>query len=224
MILDSTVSVIVNNGFNNMEQTNPKLIQAGAYDGELLSNTLFFELKQRWTGLLIEPNPDAFELLKKKNRKAWLLGNCLSTNSTSSIVDFDVSGLFGGIINEGQKPGIDPTKLFGYNGTPDYERRTMKVQCFPLFSILKALGNPTVHYLSLDVEGSEFQILKSIPFQEVDIKVIDLEINHLGEIFPGTFQNILNYLETQGYEFHFKIPYQESFFLDAVFVKKGRDF
>ena len=41
-------------------------IEAGAYDGEKLSNTLFFELKQSWTGLLIEPNPDAFELLKKK--------------------------------------------------------------------------------------------------------------------------------------------------------------
>ena len=83
-----------------------------------------------------------------QHRKAWLLGNCLSTNSKPEIVDFDVSGLFGGIIHEGQKPGIDPTKVRGYqNGKPDYERRTIQVQCFPLFSILKALGNPTVHYL-----------------------------------------------------------------------------
>ena len=84
-----------------------------------------------------------------QHRKAWLLGNCISTNSTPEIVDFDASGLFGGIIHEGQKPGIDPTKLFGYHvgKTPDYERRTVQLQCFPLFSILKALGNPTVHYL-----------------------------------------------------------------------------
>ena len=45
---------------------NGFFIEAGAYDGEMLSNTLFFELKQSWTGLLIEPNPDAFELLKEK--------------------------------------------------------------------------------------------------------------------------------------------------------------
>ena len=45
---------------------NGFFIEAGAYDGEFLSNTLFFELKQRWTGLLIEPNPDAFEELNKK--------------------------------------------------------------------------------------------------------------------------------------------------------------
>ena len=48
---------------------NGFFIEAGAYNGELHSNTLFFELKQRWTGLLIEPNPDAFELLKKKVRQ-----------------------------------------------------------------------------------------------------------------------------------------------------------
>ena len=84
-----------------------------------------------------------------QHRKAWLLGNCLSTNSTPEIVDFDVSGLFGGIIHESHKPGTDPTKLIGYRigQKPDYVRRTIKMQCFPLFSILKALGNPTVHYL-----------------------------------------------------------------------------
>ena len=74
---------------------------------------------------------------------------------------------------------------------------------------------------SLDVEGSEFQILKTIPLKEVDIKVINLETNHLGEIFPGTWQDILNYLETQGYDFHFKISFKGISFLDAVFVKKG---
>ena len=73
---------------------------------------------------------------------------------------------------------------------------------------------------SLDVEGSEFQILKSIPFQEVDIKVIDLETTYIGKIFPGTWEDILNYLDAQGYEFHFEIKFR-GVGLDAVFVKKG---
>ena len=68
----------------------------------------------------------------------------------------------------------------------------------------------------MDVEGSEFQILKTIPFHEVDIKIIDLEVNHLGEIFPGTWDDILNYLDAQGYNFWYPISG-----LDAVFVKKG---
>ena len=77
------------------------------------------------------------------------MGYCLSTTSTPEIVDFDVSGLFGGIIHEDKKPGFDPTKAIRYHigKTTDYERRTIQVQCFPLYSIIKALGNPTVHYL-----------------------------------------------------------------------------
>ena len=47
---------------------------------------------------------------------------------------------------------FDPTLIAGLSiqgGEPrdKYKRRTIKLQCFPLYSVLKALGNPTVHYL-----------------------------------------------------------------------------
>ena len=51
---------------------NGFFIEAGAYDGEIYSNTLFFELKQRWKGLLIEPNPDAFQSLKNKVSQIYM--------------------------------------------------------------------------------------------------------------------------------------------------------
>jgi hypothetical protein len=35
-------------------------IEAGAHDGVEASNTLYFEKKMGWTGLLVEPNPDSF--------------------------------------------------------------------------------------------------------------------------------------------------------------------
>ena len=41
----------------------------------------------------------------------------------------------------------------------------------PLYSILLSLGNPTVDYFSLDVEGAEMGILESIPWDKVDIRV-----------------------------------------------------
>ena len=41
-----------------------------------------------------------------QHRRAWLFGHCLSTKSTPEIVNFDASGLLGGIIYKGQKPGI----------------------------------------------------------------------------------------------------------------------
>ena len=44
--------------------------------------------------------------------------------------------------------------------------------CFPFHSILFAIGNPTVDYFSLDIEGIELDILKTIPWDKVNIKVV----------------------------------------------------
>ena len=96
-----------------------------------------------------------------QKRKAWKLGNCLSTKTTPEIVNFDVAGLLGGIIHEDRKPGgkditienavkrlgvdIQGNAHLGFLGD-EFERKTVKSLCFPLYSILLALGNPTVHY------------------------------------------------------------------------------
>jgi hypothetical protein len=48
-----------------------------------------------------------------------------------------------------------------------YKRRTIRVQCFPLYSILLALGNPTVDLFSLDIEGAELKVLETIPWSKV---------------------------------------------------------
>ena len=51
-----------------------------------------------------------------------------------------------------------------------------KALCLPFFSVLLALGNPAVDYFSLDVEGAELPILKSIPWHKVQIKVSSIFI------------------------------------------------
>ena len=42
--------------------------------------------------------------------------------------------------------------------------KTMKMQCFPLYTLLLALGNPTVDFLSLDIEVSlaVFQVIPNL--------------------------------------------------------------
>ena len=86
-------------------------------------------------------------------------------------------GLFGGIINGNFKPSdvhqsqinsrhVDKTFKISL---PYYKPYTSTMQCIP--SIIKALGNPMIDYLSLDIEGAELQILESISFDDVDMKV-----------------------------------------------------
>jgi hypothetical protein len=53
---------------------------------------------------------------------------------------------------------------------------SVQLQCLPLYSILLALGNPTVNYFSLDIEGAEFPVLQTIPWDKVDIQVQILRV------------------------------------------------
>ena len=48
-------------------------LEAGAADGEHLSNTLLFEIRRQWKGMLVEPNPDEFQKLKEKHRWGQLI-------------------------------------------------------------------------------------------------------------------------------------------------------
>ena len=45
------------------------------------------------------------------------------------------------------------------------------VVCFPLFGVLRALNVTKVDYFSLDVEGNEMDVLRTIPFDDIDITV-----------------------------------------------------
>ena len=120
--------------FYTGEQPSPNVapffIEAGAMDGELISNTLYLELKYNWTGLLVEPNPSLADKLIKKGRNAWIFPHCFSPTKSPVVVDFDAMAEYGGIINirngEAKIPGtINSNTSSGYLG-PDW-RKTIKV-------------------------------------------------------------------------------------------------
>lgn len=48
---------------------------------------------------------------------------------------------------------------------------SVQVQCFPIYSILAALNRTEVDYFSLDIEGDELAVLKTIPWNNVRIQV-----------------------------------------------------
>ena len=43
-------------------------------------------------------------------------------------------------------------------------------------SLLLALDNPKVNYFSLDIEGAELQVLRSLPWKLVNIEVNSLKL------------------------------------------------
>ena len=42
---------------------------------------------------------------------------------------------------------------------PEHDESSYELQCFPLYSLILALGNQTINYFSLDIEGSEYLVV-----------------------------------------------------------------
>jgi len=173
-------------------------IEAGADDFESDSNTILFELEHNWSGILVEPNPTIYPLGLMKHRKAWGAGTCLGLGGIPSMAQFSPKAVEGGMA------GI----------VPEATSESMEMQCFPLYSLILATGNRTINYFSLDIEGAELQVLESIPWDKVDIEVITIESNHMGEVFPGSQSELYKLLEDQNYVYAYTVA------IDDVFIRR----
>lgn len=166
-------------------------VDIGAYDGIFFSNTYFFEKYLNWDGLCIEPNPEIFKQLKI-NRKCRSIEGCICVNS--GLVPFlKINGrpeMLSGIISLYDPRHLErierEVKLYG--GSTEI----IFAKCYSLTQLLLDNHLTKVDYLSLDTEGGELEILKSIDFNIIDIDVISVE-NNYGIDF-NTF------LESVGYE------------------------
>ncbi|XP_047483529.1 protein Star-like [Penaeus chinensis] len=150
----------------------------GAVDGEIFSNSLYFERALNWTGLLVEPNPEDYQTLTTRGRKAYSIHAAVSPKNTSGMSIFNRR-----------------RQLFGRLG-PD-EGTGIPVWRFPLYTMLAALNVTVVDFLSLDVEGDELEVLRTIPWDRITIRLMCVEINHVKE---GA-QRVIEYMLKQDYIF-----------------------
>jgi len=162
---------------------NGFFIECGAFDGEELSNSLFFELERNWTGLLVEANPDYHRALIDKNRRAYVMSACLSPERRPMTVRMQPAGVFGGIADKMSRTHLQ------------FKKPEVSVHCFPLNAIMAAINVSHVDYLSLDVEGPELEILHTIDWTRLHIDVITVEYRvgrgpKIGKDQPATLKKL----------------------------------
>ena len=180
-------------------------IEAGAAGGELYSNTLYFEMKYNWTGLLVEPSPIWWKELKSKNRNAWILPHCLSTEKKVHLIDF--YSFSEDFVDFAFMSRTDMDHDFYENFKANHPNalNKLKVQCFPLQAVLKAIDLPKVQYFSLDIEGAEYDVLKTIDFNVVDLSVFSIEIeddnDNVMRLNSGSNEDLHKYLKQNGYDY-----------------------
>ena len=97
------------------------------------------------------------------------------------------------------------------------KKMKFQVQCFPLQAVLAALGNPLVDYFSLDIEGAEYAVLKTIDWEKIRLSALSVEMNHAGEIFKGSKEDIHDLLERNGFS------YITSANIDDIFLSKKKN-
>jgi hypothetical protein len=157
-------------------------IESGAFDGITHSNTLWLERDRNWKGLLVEGNPHMAEKVHKSGRsRSRLVDGCLSIERAVTVVSFQLAGGLGGITSEmSTKQKTRIKKEIGQDApwmNEDNVGSIVKVKCYPLNDLLNAMNIKVVDFWSVDTEGSEVSILKTVDFDSVMFGVLFIESN-----------------------------------------------
>ena len=169
-------------------------VDVGAYDGIHINNTLYFEQTNQWTGINIEPIPKIFDYLMT-NRPNCINVNCAIYNEegeTDFLLNTGYTEMLSGIKNTFDQRHI--TRLEDENNQMGSTTEVVKVATKKLTSILQEHDISHIHYLSIDVEGAEFEVIQSIDFDTIFIDVIGFENNYDDNSIP-----IIHYLEKHNY-------------------------
>ncbi|CAL4085426.1 unnamed protein product, partial [Meganyctiphanes norvegica] len=197
------LSILINSIFG--DKMNGFFIEAGALDGVHLSNSLKLELEKNWTGLLIEPNPVSYKQLLQKNRKTWTSNTCISSeNFTKETVlvalsdDRDVSPMNVRGASYELENNVQNIYIMNKTNFKISNKHYVVVQCFPLVTYILALDVNTVDLLSLDIQGTEKQVLATLPYEIINFRLILVE-----NISDEKDTQLISNMKLRGYRYLF---------------------
>lgn len=177
---------------------NGIFVEAGAYDGETWSNTLYLERFLNWTGLLIEPSAENYAKLRSKHRNAYSINNCITASQSSVKKRMIEAGPFGITTNKSDVGGMSNSIVCHPLSSMLME---LFIQYFPhrrsVISEQKTdnLMKFVVDYLSLDIEGFEHDTIKTFPWNKFQFNFINIEYNQN----RATYKWVKNFLRKFGY-------------------------
>jgi FkbM family methyltransferase len=161
-------------------------VEFGAADGIALSNSYILEKHFGWTGVLCEPSKAWHEALKQ-NRGCIIDTRCVYSVSGEKI-SFSENYL-------GELSAITAYAEPNASGILKRTTSSYEVETISLLDLLIEHNAPKfIDFLSIDTEGSEFEILKNFDFQSHRFGAICVEHN-----FADTREKINKLLLANGY-------------------------
>jgi len=161
-------------------------VEFGATNGIDLSNTYLMEKEFGWNGILAEP-AKCWHAALKENRLAQIETKCVWSKSGINL-------------SFNETDSAELSTIGSFSGS-DSHRETRKqgkiydVETISLNDLLTKFNAPReIDYLSIDTEGSEFDILSSFDFAKYHVKVITCEHN-----FTPLREELFQLLSSKGY-------------------------
>jgi len=173
---------------------NGIFMDIGAHDGISINNTLYFEKNNNWSGYNIEPIKSVFEKLVI-NRPNSININCAVCNNNGTAKFLCNTGYTEMI--SGLKDNFDTRhvlRLERENEAMGSTTEIIEVNTRTIENICDEYDIKHIDLLSIDVEGAEFEVIKSINFDKVFIEVILFENNYNDTSIP-----IIDYLINKKY-------------------------
>ena len=169
-------------------------VDVGAHDGVSINNTLYFEKNNNWTGINIEPIKIVYDrlVINRPNNINLNCAVCNNDGETEFLCNTGYTEMISGIKDTFDNRHFQ--RLENENRKMGSTTEIIKVKTNKLETIFDKNNISKVNYLSIDVEGAEFEVIKSINFDKVYIDVIGFENNYDDTSIP-----IIKYLEHKNY-------------------------
>tara|TARA_B100000787_G_scaffold53982_1_gene39198 strand:- start:346 stop:1155 length:810 start_codon:yes stop_codon:yes gene_type:complete len=162
-------------------------VEFGAINGIQNSNSYYFEKVLKWNGIVAEP-------AKKWHKELYQNRNCIIEkrciyNSSGKMLEF---------IETGKWPGGNTLSFHkDDDGTKRKISDSYLVETILLNDMLEFHGAPKyIDFISIDTEGSEFEILDNFDFDKTKFGLILVEHNHI----DSKKNSIRSLLEKNGYK------------------------
>ncbi len=158
------------------EKFEKTFLEFGATNGLDLSNSYFLENHLKWKGVLSEPSPQWHESLKKNRINSTIITKCVWKKSNEELnfflSDIGAYSTIESYIDNEIKSMPDNAIARKKGG------KFIKVKTISLNDLIKDyFQNKSPSYISIDTEGSEFEILKALDFKKFRPIVFTIEHN-----------------------------------------------
>lgn len=167
---DKTIAAL----FEGQAISQPFFVDVGAYDGVTDSNTHYFE-SVGWKGLCIEPHPHYFPICAKNRPNSECL-NLAAWDKDGASTEF-YAAMPGAASRIGQLEELKKTlKLYPHIKIGD----PIHVSTRTLDTVFRETGVPKkFELLSVDVEGTEMNVLRGLTLRDYLPRIVIVEYNHI---------------------------------------------